>query len=108
MLRRALARLVLRVIGPELRAEAKRIAEAEANYAGAVALTISERKLCAAVDLLGGQNVETLKVTAQAFAQRDLLIDRIIASLRADALPGERTPAREDAAFEIVPPEKLH
>lgn len=110
MIRRAIARLILRLLGPELRAETKRIAEAEANYASAVALTIAERKLAAAIDLLSRQDVETLGLVTEAFEMRDLRLNAMAALLcaRVDALPGERPPAREDAAFEVVPPNKLN
>ena len=109
-LRRLLARAILRLIGPELRAEAKRIAEAEANMAGAVALTISETKIANAVERLSGQDCRTLALMGEALEQRDLRLNAMAALLTAGigALPGESKPARDDATFEVVPPEKLN
>lgn len=96
MIRARLARLFLRLIGPELRAEIKRIAEAEANYAGAVALTIAGQ-------VSQARDADVLGIVEKRF-------DSLIQSLdgRADALPGDTKPAREDAGFEIVPPRKLN
>ena len=110
MLRRALARLLLRLIGPELRAEAQRIAEAEANYASAVALTISETKIGAAVQRLSDQDNQVLALVMEALEARDLRLNAMSALLTAgvDALPGERQAAREDATFEALPPRKLN
>jgi hypothetical protein len=88
MIRRTLARFVMKLIGPELRAAA----EAEANQAGAVALAISERKLCAALEMLGGQDVSTLKLVIEEFKRRDEQMAVVIAALHrlsGDALPGE-------------------
>ncbi len=110
MIRRALARLVLRLIGPELRTEAKRIATAEANYAGAVALTITERKLAEAITRLTNQDVQTLDLVTEAFATRDQRLAAIEAALqgRAEALPGEAKPARDPAGFDVIPAKKLN
>lgn len=110
MIRARLARLFLRLIGPELHAEIKRIAEAEANYAGAVAMTLAETKIAAAQATLTGQDEQTLALVIDAFGARDRIVNDICAIIygRADALPGDTKPAREDAAFEVVPPSKLN
>lgn len=96
MIRARLARLILRLIGPELSAEIKRVAEAEANHAGAVAFTIAGNQARA-------QDAAVLGIVEEIF---DNQINAL--SGRADALPGDTKPAREDAAFEVVPPSKLN
>lgn len=102
MIRRLLARAILRLIGPELDAEMKRIASAEASYAGAVALTIGERKLTEAVLKLTEHDQGIL-----AFArQTEVIVSDVVGFLeqRAGSLPGETKPG----AFEVIPPKKLN
>lgn len=110
MLRRALARLVMRLIGPELEAEIDRRAETIAQHRAGIALSLARRELASAVQRLCDQDINTLDLVTNAFEQRDQSINTLFELLRQRpaAVPGEHKPERDDATLEVIPPSKLN
>lgn len=123
-MRRWLAKIVMRLIGPELEAEIDRRAESIAQHRAGIALSLAHAndrlmadtataqaqhvldfcsgQLRQAVNILGAQDADAFRLLDRSFG-------RVLALLqaRADALPGEPEPAREELAPDVVPPSKL-